>query len=348
MSDILFKINPVNQKILYSFLCLSLIIRLNTTGLAQTTSILGRFSVDFSRGCNGLTINITENGIFDTPQYWYEGFDENLAGNTDLFRTYSTPGEFYLTQVVNDVLPGGAMDSILITVINPEIPDFIIRNCDNHQVRVEITEDYYDVYRVEFTSTDQENVAPLSLSSTYDYGVQGSYRINVTGLLNNGADNCGTDNAVINTIDDIVDPVLNSIETTVNSAIGDLQLVHTLGDDIIYNLNYAENSSTNLEFEREINGSNSIISGINTRNDYHCYQIQTFNACREENILSDIVCSVNFSVRQEETGNLVEWETDESLPESFNIIRDGELLTNLSDMTNRQYLDTAVICNFHH
>lgn len=327
-------------------LSLALLILIIDTSQAQVNSVLGRFSVDIDRGCNGTTVNITENGSFDTPNYWYEGFDESVPGSTDLFYTYNTPGQFYLTMVISDspAPPEGLTDSLLITITEPLIPEFTIYNCDNHRVRVEINDDHYESYRIDFTATDSELVDPISFSSEFDYGAQGNYRIIVTGIVADGTDNCGTDSRVITTINEIVTPVITSLETTDNDLEGALQMVHTLGANTVYNLNSSTNSSEAFETLQSISGPQTDISMLNTVDNYYCYQIETYDACSEVIVPSNIACSVLFDVRSGEDGNLISWTTDTTQADTYNIIRDDNLLINVTPSNVTSYVDTAVIC----
>ena len=233
----------------------------------------------------------------------------------------------------------------MITVLNPEIPDFILHNCDNHNVRVEITEDYYDRYRVDFTGTDSELVDPLSFSNPFDFMTQGSYRIDVTGVFDNAADNCGTDNQVINTINSITQPVLVSVETEENASNGIITLNHTLGDDIIYDLQSSVNGSGNLNFSQSVSGASTEINGVNTSDDYFCYQIDTYDACSETTSSSNVVCSTLFNVTTADDGNQITWQTDETITTEYNVLRNGNLLFNQNDPGILAFVDTAVICN---
>ncbi|MFY0627387.1 MAG: gliding motility-associated C-terminal domain-containing protein [Reichenbachiella sp.] len=336
--------NTISKSYLYIFLAVMSFSTIEST--AQVNSVLGRFTVDFDKGCSGMTVNVTQNGTFDTPRYYYEGFDGG-TGSTDLFYVYTTPGEYYLTLVVNDgidVLPDGNLDSLLITVTTPEIPEFTVHNCDVHVVRVEINEDYYDRYNVEFSATDSELVDPLSFSNEFVYGIASNPTIRVTGIVDNGIDNCGTDLETINTIDAIVEPVITSAETTLNSPQGSIQLVHTLGSDVIYNLNTSTNGSDNFIFEQNVDGPQSALNPINTSDEYFCYQIDTYDACNETSINSNIVCSVLFNVQSNDGGNLISWETDTTQALSYSVLRDGNILRDITTSTEVSFIDTTVIC----
>lgn len=321
---------------------------------AQYSSIQNRFEVDYIKGCTGWQVNVTVNdpdGKFLSPTFWYTGFDPDVAPTDVLNHIYAESGEFYITMLinitagVNDELEGNQLDSILVEVIEPVEPEFIIRNCDAHQVKVQITDDYYDRYQVNFTTTDFEIVAPNDTTSAYNYGVQGDYRIEVQGLFEDATANCAVVNRGFTSIDEIIDPVLSSLETTLNDPrTGQLQMAHTLGEHSIYQLMSSLEGSESFDSLQEVSGAETLLSNENTTSSYKCYQIETYDACNEVIIPSNILCSVNFRIETSDDGNLMIWDTDESQATSYNLIRNESLLREINDTSVKQFNDTSVIC----
>ncbi|MGL1889532.1 MAG: gliding motility-associated C-terminal domain-containing protein [Reichenbachiella sp.] len=330
------------------FVCL---FALSTLTNAQYNSIQERFSVDYIMGCEGLTINITHN-LADTVvakgiAFWYEGYTGG-QGDESYSHTYTSSGQYYAVMLVNEILDefeGNQLDSILINVIVPQPPEFTIHNCDNHRVKVEITGDYYDSYSVKFSTTDSVTTAPLSFSETHDYSVQDQYVVDVKGILNDAPfESCPSQVELITTIDNIITPAITSIETISNNSNGALQLAHDLGDNIIYNLSQSDNSSDLFVDLNQINGAQTPVDQLNTKNNYYCYQINTYDACNDVVIPSNIVCSVNFRVEASDDGNNLIWNTDETQATSYEITRNDALLIEITDLTIKSFNDTAVIC----
>ncbi|MEO9805959.1 MAG: gliding motility-associated C-terminal domain-containing protein [Reichenbachiella sp.] len=324
---------------------LVLLFLITATVHAQHTSIQGRFTIDFVKGCTGMTVNVTTATGWTDAQYWYEGFDLGTAGDVSGSYTYTTPGEFYVAMLVSNDVPE-KLDSIRIEVLAPELPQFTIHNCAAHNVRIEIEDTYYDSYFVEFTNTDNQEIGPQSFTSAYNYGVQGNYRIDVTGRFSNGNNaTCGTDNRAFNSINTIVSPVLTSVETTDEASNGELQLGFTLGDDIIYNLESSTNGTDNFESISVLSGATATLSNLNTESAFYCYRINTYDACNDLTLLSDVICSVYFDVAGTEQANTISWQTDTVQANSYNIIRDGDLLINITNSSTISYDDSEVICN---
>jgi len=330
---------------LYIFVITVWSLSLNVSKLsAQDTSVLGRFSVVNSVGCAPLTVNITSLDNFGagtSRQYWYENKD-NIPELTTT-HTYATPGEYYLVQLVNVNIPQKE-DSIKITVVDPVPPDFTIFNCAGHIVRVELTDTNYDSYRVNFTNTDFDIVAPGTISREYDFGVAGDYPIVVKGLLNGAADNCGVSSQAITTIDDIVIPEIQAVEVNNESTNGSAFLTYTIGPESSYTLEVSENDVVGFVGRQDLTGSNENLLGLNTLNNFYCFRIRTFNACNNEFIYSNVICTTTIDVEVGNGFNNIRWNTESSLARSYKILRDGVVENEITDPFTLEYEDTNILC----
>ena len=164
--------------------------------------------------------------------------------------------------------------------------------------------------------------------------------------MTNGEDSfCGISNQTINTINQIADPTIISVETQQKGNNGSITLFHTLDDDVIYNLHTSVNGSNDFNFNQAVSGVETDLVSLNTASDYYCYRIDTYDACNDFTIESEITCSTLFSVSTAEDGNQIIWNTDETEAREYNILRDNSLLYNENDPSVTQFIDTAVICN---
>lgn len=160
-----------------------------SSGLAQQVSQVGRFSVDYSRGCAPLTVNLTVLDDFGsiTRQYFYEG--ENTQ-TIDTFYTYTTPGVYQIVQIVGvDVEP--KTDTLEIEVFDPIIPAFTLSLCESNEVQVEIEDSGYEEYLVSFGGSDQVIVDSGDRIARFSYPDTGSQTILVQGRYANAPNNCG-------------------------------------------------------------------------------------------------------------------------------------------------------------
>lgn len=312
--------------------------------IAQETSVMGRFSIENSTGCAPLEVNITELDNFGantSRQYWYENKDNPPVLSKT--HTYTEPGEYYLVQLVGANVPQKE-DSIKVTVYEPSPPDFIIHNCDDHVVRVEVTDDTYDRYRVDFTATDSRVVNPGTINPEFNYGVAGDYPIVVTGLYDNAVDNCGVNTKTVSTIDNIVSPVLNSIEVNNESSDGSALLTFSVGEGLVYTLEVSTNDAVGFEDLMEISGSRENITGLNTLANYYCFRIRTFDACNNVFIYSNILCSTVIDVEVGNGQNDVIWNTEPGLTNSYKVLRNGEVQTEINDPFANSFADSNILC----
>ena len=311
--------------------------------LAQDVSELGRFTVENATGCVPLSVSVTEIVPLGTSrQYWYENKDSAPVLSTSF--TYNTAGEYYLVQLNNNSDGLSKQDSIKITVFDPTPPEFLVHNCNGHRIRVEITDTAYDSYRVDFTATDSETVGPGLTTSEFDYGIAGNYNVVVTGLYNNAADNCSSENKNFTSIMAITEPVINAIEVNNESSNGSALVTYTIGENSTYYLESSENDAIGFDQEMEVVDTRVNITGINTLNSYHCYRLRTFDACNNAFIYSDTLCSVSIDVEVDNGSNKVTWNTEPGLASAHKILRDGAELAEITDPLISSYDDSDILC----
>lgn len=314
---------------------------------AQDLSQLGRFSVVNASGCAPLTVNITlvDNlGSSVDPQYYYDAINDPSNIELDTFHTYTQPGTYQLVQLTGATVTD-KFDTLTIVVHELTTPQFRIHNCDNHRVRVEINEAVYDSYRVFFAANDSVDIGPNSFSPEYDYSVAGNYPISVRGLYNNAKDNCGSENSSVNTITTITPPILTSANVLVKDvAAGIIDVTQTIGSDIIYDLEVSINGSQNLVFFREVDRDRLVLNNLNTADNYFCYNIKTLDACVGTTFRSDTICTPKIGVVSIDGANTVTWETDTSVVDSYNIIRDNTIIAQINDPRDTTYADQDIVC----
>jgi gliding motility-associated-like protein len=335
---------------------------------AQYTSTKGRFEATFVKGCPGLIINITTNTGLADVQYWFEVpegdgdyiFDPANPGNSvDTEYTYNNVGRFYIIQGVSDQSAG--TDSLFVEIKSPELPEFTIHNCSNYNTVVEITGAYYDAYNVEFMTGVSQDIGPNSFSDPHDFGGVGDQSITVIGSFNESpSTGCGVATAPLTPISMIATPVLQLVNTVeVSTGVGVTELGHGVIDangdpqslpiNTIYNLEKSINGSLDFEWESIVDGPISSLNGLNTKDEYQCYRINTYDACSAspstDTLFSEVVCSVYFDVAGTEQANTITWQTDSLQAISYNLLRNGELLTRITNTSINSYDDSNVICN---
>jgi gliding motility-associated-like protein len=155
--------------------------------LAQNLSELGRFSVDFVRGCVPLTVEVTELDAFGmiTRQYFYENETDVTTATT---HTYNAPGRYALVQLVG-VDVEQKTDTLWIEVLPSTQPSVLLEYCENQEVSLTITDELYDHYLVRFG----EGSATSAVSGDqlqYQYLPEESPTFTIQGQVTGGPGNC--------------------------------------------------------------------------------------------------------------------------------------------------------------
>ncbi len=294
------------------FTCLSL------TGWAQVNSPLGRFQVDYAKGCAPLTVTITDLTGGPTAQYLYDAdtcviaspkYDPSLcppsSNTTSTSYTYTEPGTYSLVQVVASQIPRG--DTIVIEVLPPQQPQVDITLCNNYRVSVKIIDTYYERFLIDYGDGTPPTTA---ITHAYPPG-NNSYPVTVSGYFNNGPVNCGSTTKMMTPVNNIPMASIEQV-TVVNQGYntGQIEIDYTLGSpDVDYVLQAAVNGTSNYKNIRVVKDSNYLIYDLNTIDSVYCYRIAARERCSNIEIYSNTVCSISLQVTAENGQNQVNWNT---------------------------------------
>ncbi len=169
---------------------------------------MGRFSVDYARGCAPHHVNISEHDNFDPSlqrQYRYEGPDDNESNDTT--HIYTISGTYQIIQTIQNANP--ETDTLVVEVLEATIPTYEIYSCSNNAARIAITDTIYDYYQI-FYNNDSVRVQPNTISPILNFPNSNNQPITIRGYYENAADNCGEINFVYAPIAQIAQPVINS------------------------------------------------------------------------------------------------------------------------------------------
>ena len=157
---------------------------------AQHYSDEERFSLSYSKGCVPVTISVTANTTPETPPVYF--YDATLPDQTtDTFHTYYQPGIYKIVQLPShDPEEGPKTDTLTFEVLPATPPEFIVYQCSNTEIQVEVTDDLYHFYVVKFTTSDSVIYMPDTPSPTYNYG-ETSGNVQVIGYYDDAYPSCG-------------------------------------------------------------------------------------------------------------------------------------------------------------
>ena len=158
-------------------------------GIGQQLSKLGRFSIEYSKGCLPVTVKVKKLDSFgNAPRTYF--YSEGLSDTPDTVHTYFTPDTVRIVQLVGVDIPQKT-DTLEFIIIEGQNPTFDIIRCSGTDIAVSITDDSYDYFRIFFTASDSVDFRPDDPLPTFTYPTN-TASISVRGLYTDAFNsNCG-------------------------------------------------------------------------------------------------------------------------------------------------------------
>ena len=279
-------------------------------GHAQFMSEGGRFQVDVQSGCAPLTVNITINppstcsGATPCDMDWNgdDDYDENLV----FTHTYTTPGTYTLQVLFNTT----GVDRIQIEVLNDTPPSFDIYTCSGYEVVYEITDTSFDEYVVQFNDGTPDVVVPVGASAgNHTYASGGAQAITVRGRHDGALDNCTATGQPFVVYPVLPIPMVSSLVVLDDKQI---QLDFNTRQYVQYKLEMATNGNTGFQLVEDVyNTTSTVISDLDTENNYYCFRLGVFDPCNPAAPLqySNVICSADLSLELLDNVNRLQWST---------------------------------------
>ncbi|MFT7239510.1 MAG: gliding motility-associated-like protein [Cyclobacteriaceae bacterium] len=257
---------------------------------AQILSPLGRFSIDYNKGCNPTTVHITQLDTFGNISRLYS-YEDGIEESLDTFYTYNSPGIYKIVQFVGeDVKPKS--DTILFTLIDSRQPQFDIFLCENSSFNISITDDNYDLYQ--YSSLDSFFITK---QKSFNIVRGNSNDVNIRGLFNDSFNkDCGSLTKSVPFFQPLSTPKIDSIYLQ-EACKGFYQLSVTglFNHSVKYELSYSlDNANSFVNFyEGSLKDSISIIISLQDLDfSKYCVQIKSINACDNLTVNSSQFCNV--------------------------------------------------------
>lgn len=259
--------------------------------------------------------------------------------------TYTTPGRYRVLQIAN--YGGNSLTdtvSRVFEVREAPAPEFTVIRCANGTISVNITDNSYDSYTINFGDGQQpERVQPNSITP-HQYNTQGTYIITLKGAYTGGS--CtGTGTATVVTLPPASRPVFRKLTVLQQATNGQIQIeLQALQPGFIYLVQQAKGGSLQtLDTIRNVTQASLThqLQNVNTMEGLS-YFIVPLDACGTNFQPSNSVSSTALEV---DPGNELVSLSWESAPFSgtFEIYRNGILIRPL-DSNARSFIDTDVVC----
>jgi len=305
---------------------------------AQTSSPLGRFDVDYARGCAPLTIRVTDLSGSGVSVYEYQGTGSGTTNQPTY--TYNVPGQYYLVQTIQNFNP--RQDSLLIKVFPPDPPEFELLTCESLGASIQIIDNQYEKYEIDYGDGTIITVNANQSVPDHFYAVQGTYSITVLGQYNNAANNCGSNTQSFNTINSILPANLNQLEVLNN---GNILLNYTLNQDIIYDIQIAVENGSTFQKLKTISNQSSVDTVRNlSQNRNYCFRIISYDPCAGNTITSNSICTSRLTTQANDGVNNLSWTTVAGQPTGFQILRNQSSIS-MPAAGKTSYSDSDIECN---
>ncbi|MEM9856078.1 MAG: gliding motility-associated C-terminal domain-containing protein [Bacteroidota bacterium] len=335
---------------------------------AQYLSDKGFFEIAVSEGCpaggcNGnivsgcapLTISILMtptspvdcySPMFDCDiDFENDGVNDSGTDVTTVSHTYNTPGQFTLFMV----FAATGTDQITINVEPSDPPDFSIFSCDNRSLQVNIEDDQYENYIINFGDGSPEVIRPRgSAPAEHTYANTNQRTVSVRGVNENGVDNCSSQQ-------DIVVPFENNFpvsrfDSLISLNDNNLALYYDLAPDIQHRLEIKSGNGSFTFFgslDAELEADTFQLADI--ANTSYCFRIVSIDPCAGPNAtaaISEIICNTLLEVDFLDEVNSLSWQVEGNI-NSFDYTRvnvtDGEVFIRRG-LNGLSFNDTDIDC----
>ncbi|MCB0495694.1 MAG: gliding motility-associated C-terminal domain-containing protein [Cyclobacteriaceae bacterium] len=310
---------------------------------AQYLSINGQFEVDQEYGCHDLTVTITNIDPGTDPSvvvFQFDGSSSPLTQNP--VHTYTSPGTFWINQYIQGAT-GQKKDSVMVTVVAPELPDTELLTCNNNELLVQIYDTYYDVYEIDYGDGTIIQVNAGDVVPPYTYASSVSRNVTVTGLFTTATNRCGATATLFSPLATVAPAQIDSLVALSDNS---LKLNYQLPPNSVNKLEVSVGNNSNYILFDNLDQNTTIdtLTNLNITQNNYCFRIATYDACSNFKSYSNEVCSVNLLSSAQNNQITLNWNTiDLGAGQTTNLSRDGNALASFAAPFT-QHIDSTVVC----
>lgn len=299
------------------------------------------FDVSNIKGCAPLTVNVTNCSGADPNLVFYR-FGGAPVQRETIF-TFTKPGIYSISQLINTGGAGG--DSVrrenIIEVFAPKVVDFTVTLCADKKVRVQINEDYYDSYKIDFGDNQSTTVGDNQFAD-HTYTSASNFTITVRGLFVGGAENCTPSSKIITPVGQLLPPTVSRFEYFEN---GNAKIDYTLATELPHNLEIM----TGNTFEKVDDiASGSTNFTIQNALPNAVYRISVYDSCTNRVASSSSFYVSDVILKGEESYIDVTWlqvtGIDDTEFVKYTLFKDGNVIYDSTDISITRIFDEAVVC----
>ncbi len=306
----------------------------------QYLSVRGFFELDQQLGCNDLTVNINSL-VPDVITFQYDGIDSPTNDNP--FFTYTEPGSYWINQYNQG--PGGdeRKDSVLVTVVLPELPQVELQSCNNLELVVKINDNYYDEYEIDYGDGAIITIPKNSPIAPYTYTSNAQRNVVVTGLFTTATNRCGVTSILFDPLATVLPAQIDSLIALSSNSV---KLNYNLPSNSVNKLEISLNNNSNFVLFKNLtqNTSADTLTSLPISRTTYCFRIATYDACSNFKSYSNEICSISLNANAQNNVITLDWDSFYwNLSETTNLYRDEGLLLSFNSPTTT-HPDSTVIC----
>jgi len=293
--------------------------------------------VDEKKGCAPLTILVTAPGCTAINPCTINYGDGTPVVQNSFLHTYNNPGVY----ILNLQPTGSAADQITITVDQNIQPNFEIYACSASGVRVQVTDNNYDQYKIDFENDNTPEFtlpgpSPLTPSHTY---APGTYTIAVRGQdLASALNNCTPRTQSFTTLPFLPAPSINTL-TSIDAA--NVTLDFTTAVNIQYRMEISVNGGP-FQVYKTLFGVNTLaVTDLKLDENLYCFRLGAYSPCNGVSSYSTTICTNRLVVTAQSDAITVTSNAGSGIV-NYSIDRDG--LPYQTGRTSPIFPDTDVEC----
>jgi gliding motility-associated-like protein len=312
------------------------------TSQAQYISIGGDFSIDNQRGCRDMFVTVTN--TVPPPDsvvviFLYEG--RNSPPTSDTTFLYTSTGNFWLYRFIQN--DSNRVDSMLVEVLDPIIPDFELHSCNNNDLEVEIMNSAYDIYEIDYGDGTVIQVPVNTFPPIHSYLSSLPVTVTVTGLYNTSVNRCGTNSITFTPVNQVQPAQINVLSVLDNQS---LVIQYVAAPNTITSLEVSLNNTGNFQlFKNLVQGTSAdTLLNLQLPITTYCFRVVSHDACSNFKVYSNELCSVYLAGQAVNNSIDLSWGTVFPVNHlSTDIIGNG---SNIVSLTNQElnYSDTSIVC----
>ncbi|HLT73462.1 MAG TPA: T9SS type B sorting domain-containing protein [Ohtaekwangia sp.] len=311
----------------------------------------GRFSVTENTACapygNPIVISAPEcDGVTTACSIdfdYADGVPNTLAlvDGQSFAHVYTEPGTYIIRIQFGTT---GGFDQLEMTILPNTPPDFNIYTCSGNRVQIEITDNIYADYSIDYENDGVEDATSASGMATpfHTYGDALPKTITVAPNFVN----CPSTSKTV-TPTGLFSPAPPTINTLRVMPDNTIELDLTTTPNFYYQLEMGINSATTFGIQQQVTDESSLtLSALNPDNNYYCFRIGSVDICDGATPVytgSNVICSADLDLAVQDDVMQLDWTTNNVGVNSFTVLRDPGAPATLPASAD-DYSDTQIVC----